>query len=111
MSRARPAVLAAALALAPALALVACGGRQTPTGQVDADDAIVVLRSNVSDANVFVDGRYYGSVKMLRGGLAFEPGKHRLELRHDDYFSRYVELDLSRAERKQLELELAPMLP
>ncbi len=92
------------------LALAACGGRQR-TGTVDADDAIVTIKSNVADANVFVDGRYYGLVKMLKGGLAFEAGKHRLELRHDDYFSRYVELDLKRAERKKLELDLAPVLP
>jgi hypothetical protein len=97
--------------LAIGLALAACGGRQQPTIQVDSDDAIVLVKSNVSDANVFVDGRYYGSVKMLRGGLAFEAGRHRLELRHDDYFSGYVELDLKRAERKQLQLDLAPVLP
>ena len=96
----------------PALvvALIACGTRPH-TSRVDADDAIVLIKSNVSDANVFVDGRYYGLVKMLKGGLAFEAGKHRLELRHDDYFSRYVELDLKRAERKKLELDLAPVLP
>ena len=92
------------------LALAACGARQ-PTGRVDPDDAIVTIKSNVTDANVYVDGRYYGLVKMLRGGLAFEAGKHRLELRHEDYFSRYVELDLKRAEKKRLELDLAPVLP
>ena len=97
-------------ALGLALALAACGGRQQ-TNRVDADDAIVQIKSNVPEANVFVDGRYYGSVKMLRGGLAFEAGKHRLELRHEDYFSRYVELDLKRAEQKKLELDLAPVLP
>ena len=94
-----------------AFALAACGGRQTPSSQVDSDDAIVLVKSNVSEANVFVDGRYYGSVKMLRGGLAFEAGRHRLELRHDEYFSAYVELDLKRAEKKQLQLDLAPILP
>ena len=90
--------------------LGACGGRQN-TSRVDKDDAIVMIQSNVPDANVFVDGRYYGPVKMLRGGLAFEAGKHRLELRHEDFFSRYVELNLGRAERKQLQLDLAPVLP
>jgi hypothetical protein len=87
-----------------------CGARQS-RNTVDADDAIVQLTSNVPEANVYVDGRYYGSVKMLRGGLAFEAGKHRLELRHEDYFSRYVELELKRAEKKRLELDLAPVLP
>jgi hypothetical protein len=99
-----------AIVLALALALGACGARQSPN-TVDADDAIVLIKSNVVEANVYVDGRYYGSVRMLRGGLAFEAGKHRLELRHEDYFSRYVELDLKRAERQSLELDLAPVLP
>ena len=90
--------------------LAACGPKQAPHG-VDADDAIVTIKSNVAEANVFVDGRYYGSVRMVRGGLAFEPGRHRLELRHEDYFSRYVELNLTRRERKQLDLDLAPVLP
>lgn len=92
------------------LALAACGGRQH-TSAVTSDDAIVTIKSNVSDANVFVDGRYYGAVRMLRGGLAFDAGHHRLELRHEDYFSRYIELDLKRAERRKLELDMAPVLP
>ena len=99
-----------ALLLLALAGLGACGGRQNPS-RVDPDDAIVQIKSNVTDANVYVDGRYYGLVKMLRGGLAFEAGKHRLELRHEDYFSRYVELDLKRAEKKKLELDLAPVLP
>lgn len=97
-------------ALALTLLLAACGGRQNPNG-VTSGDAIVLVASNVPEAGVFVDGRYYGSVRMLRGGLAFDPGHHRLELRHDDYFSRYVELDLARAERRKLQLDLAPVLP
>lgn len=96
--------------LVGAALLGACGGRQN-TSRVDPDDAIVTIKSNVGDANVFVDGRYYGPVKMLGGGLAFEAGKHRLELRHEDYFSRYVELDLKQREKKALQLDLAPVLP
>jgi hypothetical protein len=91
--------------------VAACGPKQTISSRVDPDDAIVMIQSNVTEANVFVDGRYFGPVKMLRGGLAFEAGKHRLELRHEDYFSRYVELDLKRRERKQVQLDLAPVLP
>ena len=96
--------------IALVVALAACGPKRPPGG-VGADDAVVQIKSNVADANVFVDGRYYGPVKMLRGGLAFEAGKHRLELRHEDYFSRYVELDLKRAEKRKLDLDLAPVLP
>ncbi len=92
------------------LALAACGGRQKTTG-VSPEDAIFYIRSNVSDASVFVDGRFLGPVTVLKGGIAVEPGKHRLELRHDDYFSRYIDLDLARAERKKLLITLAPVLP
>ena len=90
--------------------LAACGAKQKPSG-VSAADAIFYVRSNVGDASLFVDGRYIGPVKVLRGGVAVVPGKHRLELRHEDYFSRYVELDLQRAERRKLVVELAPVLP
>ncbi len=92
------------------LLLEACGARQ-PSSGVTADDAIVKVTANVRDANVFVDGRFVGPVGVLKGGVAVEPGKHRLELRHDDYFSAYVELDLARAERKTLALTLSPILP
>lgn len=90
--------------------LAACGGKQT-TSRVDPSDAIFYLRSNVGDANVYVDGRFIGPVTVLKGGIAVEPGKHRLELRHEDYFSRYIELDLKKAERRKLLITLAPVLP
>ena len=93
-----------------ALALVACGPKPHPNS-VTPNDAVIYLKSNVTDAQVYVDGRFVGPVSMLRGGIALDPGKHRVELRKDDYFSRYAELDLRRAERKQLQLELAPVLP
>jgi len=92
------------------IALAACGAK-AHTGGVAKSDAIVYLKSNVSDAQVYVDGRFVGPIGNVRGGIAVDPGRHRLELRHDDYFSRYVELDLARAERKRLQLEMAPVLP
>jgi hypothetical protein len=96
---------------APILALLAaCGGKVASNG-VSARDAVVYVRSNVGDAQVYMDGRFVGPVRVVRGGIAVDPGKHRLELRHDDYYSAYVELDLERAERKKLQLEMAPILP
>ncbi|HUJ63819.1 MAG TPA: PEGA domain-containing protein [Kofleriaceae bacterium] len=92
------------------LALAACGPRPAPNA-IAPDDAVVYVRSNVGDAQVYVDGRFVGPINVLRGGIAVDPGKHRLELRRDDYFSRYVELDLGRAERKKLQLPMAPVLP
>lgn len=92
------------------VALVACGPKVGPNG-VSPSDPVVYLRSNVADAQVYVDGRFVGPINVIKGGIALDPGKHRLELRHEDYFSRYVELDLARAEKKKLQLELAPVLP
>jgi hypothetical protein len=92
------------------LAVVACGPKPPPN-RVTPNDAIVYLKSNVSDAQVYIDGRFIGPISILRGGIALDPGKHRVELRREDYFSRYAELDLVRAERRKLQLELAPVLP
>jgi hypothetical protein len=91
-------------------ALAACGGRQNTSG-VSADDAIITFAANVRDANLFVDGKFIGPIGVLKGGIAIEPGKHRFEVRHEDYFSAYVEVDAKRAERRKLEITLAPILP
>jgi PEGA domain-containing protein len=92
------------------LALAACGGAQK-RGGVSPNDAIIYVTSNVGDAAVYVDGRFIGPITMVKRGIAMDPGRHRLELRHDDYFSRYAELDLHRAEKKKLDLDMAPVLP
>jgi hypothetical protein len=92
------------------LGLVACGARPR-AGAVLATDAIVRIHSNLADAAVWVDGHFVGTLDGLRGGVAVEPGAHRFELRHDEYFSRYLELTLAKAERRALEVSLAPVLP
>jgi hypothetical protein len=103
-------IRARAAALAITCSLVACGPRIGPNG-VTSDDAIVYVKSNVRDAQIYLDGRFIGPLDGLGGGVAVEPGTHRLELRHEDYFSSYLELPLARAERKQIALDLAPILP
>lgn len=90
--------------------LTACGPRAAATS-VTAGDAIVVLQSNVRDAQVYVDGRFIASLDALRGGVAVEPGTHRVELRHEDYFSSYLELRVARAERKKIRVDMAEILP
>ena len=99
-----------AVVLAFVVALAACGPKPSPNG-VTPNDAIVFIRTNVGDADLILDGHYVGHVAMLRGGVAVEPGKHHLELRHDEYFSTYLELDLAKAERKKIAMDLAPILP
>ena len=91
--------------------LAACSGPKVAPNGVTRNDAIVVFRSNVRDAQVYVDGRFVAPLNAIGGGVAVEPGTHRFELRHDDYFSSYLELTLARAERKKVALELAPILP
>lgn len=101
---------AAALAVLAALALAACGPKAPPNGPAPSD-ALVYVSSNVRDALVYIDGKLVGPTDILRHGIAMDPGTHLLELRHDDYFSRYVVLQLARAEHRKLQLDMAPVLP
>lgn len=94
-----------------ALAALVAACHHGPAPRSHGADAVVYVRSNVADAQIFVDGRLVGPLTAVRAGIAVDPGRHRLELRRDDYFSRYVELDLQPSERKKLELEMAPVLP
>lgn len=97
-------------ALAACLALAACGGVK-PTETPQRENAIVVLSANVRDAQLYVDGRFVGPLDAIGGGVSVAPGTHRFELRHEEYFSTYLELTLAKAERKKLAVELAPVLP
>ena len=92
------------------IALASCGPKVGQNG-VTADDAIIKVQSNVRDAQVYVDGRFIAPLQALRGGVAVVPGVHRFELRHDDYFSSYLELEVARAERRSVAMDLAPILP
>ena len=96
--------------LAAFLLLAACGGKTIQTG-VTRDDAILSIKSNVRDAQVYVDGRFVTPLDAAGGGIAVTPGTHRFELRHEDYFSSYLELTLTKAERRKVSMELAPILP
>jgi hypothetical protein len=91
---------------------IACGPRSvTRANGVTRSDAIVYVQSNVHDAQLYIDGRFIAPLDALRGGVAVDPGTHRLELRREDYFSSYLELRLTRAERKKVALDLAAILP
>lgn len=103
-----PGVVAGVVAIGLA---VACGPRAGQTGGVTSDDAIVLVTSNVRDAQVYIDGRFIAPLNALRGGVAIEPGKHRIELRREDYFSSYLELELARAERRRVAIDMAAILP
>ena len=94
------------------LLLAACGGnRALDPSRIDADDAIVKIETPVTDAALWIDGRFIGPIGTMRGGFAIEPGRHRIELRHDSYWSHYQDLELAPAQRLSLVVELAPVLP
>ena len=95
-------------ALALAL-LVACG--HPPPTTAPRENAIVLVRANVKDAQLYVDGRFIGPLDAIGGGVSVAAGVHRLEIRHEDYFSSYLELTLARSERKKVAVELQPVLP
>jgi hypothetical protein len=94
-----------------AVAIVAGCHNQPAPGRVAATDAVVVIKSNVRDAELFVDGHDVGPLVAVRSGVAVEPGWHRFELRHDDYFSSYLDLTLARAEHKKVAMDMSPVLP
>ena len=74
-------------------------------------NAILYLSSNVRDAQLYVDGHFVAPLLALHGGISVIPGTHRLELRSENYFSSYLEVAVTRAERRKIALPLAAMLP
>jgi hypothetical protein len=105
----RVARAALALSAATLAALSACGGAAQRSSA--SRDAVVLITCNVPEASLFVDGRFLAPVGLVRGGVALSPGAHRLELRHDDYLGRFIELQLAPAERRRVDAQLFPVLP
>jgi hypothetical protein len=99
------------VALGAFAAVAGCAPALTPADGVAPSDALLFVRSNLSDADLLVDGHTIGSIGMLRGGVAVEPGVHHLEVKHDDYFSTYKEVRVGRAEHLKLAMDLLPMFP
>lgn len=96
--------------LAFIFAAAACGTAAPISGKVHSDTRVYIT-SNVADAYVYVDGRLIGSVRSLAAGIVLDPGMHRIELRHDNYFSRYAEVTPHKAQTQRLNLQMAEILP
>lgn len=92
-------------------AVSACGGPGTNRPGVDADDAVITFETAVDDASLWINGRYIAELGALSKGVALSPGEHRLEIRHDDYHTQYIELSLARRETRVVRVELAEILP
>ena len=96
------------LAWAFLLVIGACGPHEAR--KPPAPSAVLLLRCDQAEAEMWLDSRYLREVQELKGGLRLPPGPHRLELRHTGFHSRYYELDLKADERLSLAVELAPRL-
>ncbi|MCP4444694.1 MAG: hypothetical protein GY811_05015 [Myxococcales bacterium] len=95
--------------LSAQVVMPACGG-QANQGR-KSDRAIVALRCDVPDAEVWVDGRYFREVAELKRAFRLRAGEHRIEVRHHDYHSMYYELSVQAGTRHTLRVELAKRLP
>jgi hypothetical protein len=90
-----------------AAALIACGHPPTgPKGPINA--SVIIVKPNVKGAQVIMDGNE--GLPMVRR-FPVRPGAHRIEVRAEDHFTRYLEVELAPNETKQLDVELAPVLP
>lgn len=97
-------LLIAGLALASA-----CGGTQTVPQAAQAT-AVVRIECSVKDAEIWLDSSFFREVADAPNGLRVLAGAHRIEIRHPDYHSIYVELELREGENKSLSVELLPKL-
>lgn len=98
------------LAIAALVAVGCARGHVDDPRRVDGDDAIITI-AGAADVTLWIDGVHVGELRDYRRGIALEPGRHRLELQRDGYFTEYQELDLAPRERRALSIELAPVLP
>jgi len=91
-------------------AFLACGGAQTGS-KANSDDAVLLIRVAPKDTSIWVDGNFVAEVAQAPGGVAVNPGKHRIELRHDRFHSHYQIVELKPREKRIIAVELAEDLP
>lgn len=98
----------AAAALVSLVFAVGCGAQAKPKTD---NDAVIYLKTSVSDAKVYVNGHFIRQIKDLHGGLALSPGRHRIEIQHDRYHTVYLDLKVEKRERRTIPVKLAEVLP
>lgn len=101
-----------AAALTALLLLASCAACSSTgsTTRARAETALLKVTCPVADAMVWIDERVAGRVDEVRGGIRLRPGAHRIEVRHDRYHTRYVEVELARGETKDLPITLSEVL-
>ena len=108
--RAQGNLLLVVLLITAALGL-ACGGVRQGAKLSANNSAVLIVKCDISAAEVWINSRYSRSVGEFTRGLRLRPGSYRIEVRHSGYHSRYFEFDLSAKERRTLEVELAQRFP
>lgn len=104
------AALGVLAALAGAVGGAGCGGPPKPARRFSASDAVILVQTNVPDAELWVDERFVAPVSALQGGVALPPGTHRIEVRHPRYHTFYETLTVQARERGTLDARLVPVL-
>ena len=84
-----------------------CGGVGGSGKKQSKATAVLILKCDVKDAEVWINSRYSRSTAELARGLRLRPGTYRIEVRRDGFHSRYYELTLEAQERQTLDVELA----
>ena len=87
---------------------LSCGGASIGKGAKAKATAILIIRCELKDAEVWVNSRYSRSAGEFARGLRLRPGEYRVEVRKSGYHSMYYVLSLAAEERKTLYVELAP---
>lgn len=96
-------------ALSALVLLGACAtGRMA--GRQGGAPAVLVVHCESAEAVVWIDERRVGEVGELAGGVPLRPGAHRVEVRQDGRFSRYVDVTVAPGERRVLAVALAEIL-
>lgn len=100
------------------LLIIACGAcgaacgpsaHRPPAGPPPS--GVVQLRCTVPDATIWIDEALVGLVGDIpKGGIRLTTGAHRIELRHERYHTRYIDVTLAPGELRRIEVTLAEVL-
>lgn len=110
MSRAVTALCVLGMLAGAAWTGAGCGGPPQPAPRFSASDAVILVQTNVPDAELWVDERFVAPVGALQGGVALPAGMHRIEVRHPRYHTFYETLTVRARERGTLDARLVPIL-
>ena len=71
---------------------------------------ILIIQCDLPEAVVWVDERRIGEVGMLAAGIRVAAGAHRVEVRHDDRFPRFLDVTVASGEKRLVPVTLAEVL-